>query len=227
MQAAKERRRSFARRLSRANSTSSEMSTSTRSAAPNRPFSTHYQSSHAHGVIVARATSPATRATFAAIRRASSLVSGLAADLRPGDIRERPLLERAFNWLDSCISHDPILAKHPGRGGSTWCHRARNCDRSSSLVMVAYIGGIDLVDYCRAKLDKPRRREAARLQCGRHAQPLRFVDAIGCSMVVWRCSFASKTVTCGPGYLFFISCAAFSAASYVPNPDLSCRSTAT
>src|SRR6516225_11770074 len=59
------------------------------------------------------------------------------------------------------------------------------------------------------------------------AQPPRFVDATGCSMVVWRCSFASKTVTCGPGYLFFISCAAFSAASYVSNPDLSCRSTAT
>jgi hypothetical protein len=59
------------------------------------------------------------------------------------------------------------------------------------------------------------------------AQSRRFVDAIGCSMVVWRCSFASKTVTCGPGYLFFISCAAFSAASYVSNPDLSCRSTAT
>src|SRR6516165_2601621 len=69
---------------------------------------------------------------------------------------------------------------------------------------------------------KPRR-----FPPGRHAQPLRFVDAIGCSMVVWRYSFASKTVTCGPGYLFFISCAAFSAASYVPNPDLSCRSTAT
>ena len=42
-----------------------------------------------------------------------------------------------------------------------------------------------------------RWREAAWLQCGRHAQPPRFVvDATGCSMVVWRCSFASKTVTC-------------------------------
>jgi hypothetical protein len=81
--------------------------------------------------------------------------------------------------------------------------------------------------------DRPRWREAS--HCGTMsairgqaiAQSRRFVDAIGCSMVVWRCSFASKTVTCGPGCLFFISCAAFSAASYVPNPDLSCRSTAT
>ena len=58
-------------------------------------------------------------------------------------------------------------------------------------------------------------------------QPRRFVDAIGCSMAVWLRFFASKTVTCGIGYLFFISFAAFSAASYVPNPDFSCRSTAT
>ena len=55
----------------------------------------------------------------------------------------------------------------------------------------------------------------------------RFVDAIGYSMAVWLRFFASKTVTCGLGYLFFISFAAFSAASYVPNPDFNCRSTAT
>jgi glycerol-3-phosphate acyltransferase PlsY len=54
-----------------------------------------------------------------------------------------------------------------------------------------------------------------------------FVDAIGYSIAVWLRFFASKTVTCGFGYLFFISLAAFSAASYVPNPDFSCRSTAT
>src|SRR5215469_2940655 len=71
------------------------------------------------------------------------------------------------------------------------------------------------------------RREAARLQCGGHAQPRAFVDAIGCSMAVWLSVFALKTVTCGFGYFFFISFAAFSAASYVPNPDFSCRSTAT
>ena len=58
-------------------------------------------------------------------------------------------------------------------------------------------------------------------------QSRRFVDAIGCSMAVWLRFFASKTVTCGFGCLFFISFAAFSAASYVPNPDFSCRSTAT
>jgi hypothetical protein len=78
-----------------------------------------------------------------------------------------------------------------------------------------------------AGLNGPRRREAAWLQCGRHAEPLRFVDAIGYSMAVWLRFFASKTVTCGFGYLFFISFAAFSAASYVSNPDFSCRSTAT
>ena len=55
----------------------------------------------------------------------------------------------------------------------------------------------------------------------------RLVDAIGCSMAVWLRFFESKTVTCGFGYLFFISFAASSAASYVPNPDFSCRSTAT
>src|SRR5215472_13618754 len=60
-----------------------------------------------------------------------------------------------------------------------------------------------------------------------HVQSRRFVDAIGCSMAVWLRFFTSKTVTCGFGYLFFISFAAFSAASYVPNPDFSCRSTAT
>ena len=75
--------------------------------------------------------------------------------------------------------------------------------------------------------NEPRRREAAGLQCGRHAQPRCFVDSIGCSMAVWLRVFASKTVTCGFGYFFFISFAAFSAASYVPNPDFSCRSTAT
>jgi hypothetical protein len=46
-------------------------------------------------------------------------------------------------------------------------------------------------------------------------------------MAVWLRFFASKTVTCGFGYLFFISIAAFSAASYVPNRDFNCRSTAT
>jgi hypothetical protein len=50
---------------------------------------------------------------------------------------------------------------------------------------------------------------------------------LGYSMAVWLRFFVSKTVTSGFGYLFFISFAAFSAASYVPNPDFSCRSTAT
>jgi hypothetical protein len=53
------------------------------------------------------------------------------------------------------------------------------------------------------------RREAAWLQCGRHAQSWRLFDAIGYSMAVWLRFFASKTVTCGFGYLFFISFAAF------------------
>src|SRR5215469_11668392 len=58
-------------------------------------------------------------------------------------------------------------------------------------------------------------------------QPRLFVETIGCSIAVWCCPFASKTVTCGFGNLFLISRAAFSAASYVPYPDFSCRSTAT
>ena len=70
--------------------------------------------------------------------------------------------------------------------------------------------------------NRPRRREAARAQCSLN----RLVDAIGCSMAVWPRFLASKTVTCGFGYFFFISFAAFSTASYVPNPDFSCRLTA-
>ena len=54
-----------------------------------------------------------------------------------------------------------------------------------------------------------------------------FVETIGCSIAVWCCPFASKTVTCRFGNLFLVSRAAFSAASYVPYPDFSCRSTAT
>jgi hypothetical protein len=55
-------------------------------------------------------------------------------------------------------SYDPILAKLVGGGGSARFHCARNCDRSSGLVMVACIGGIDLADY--GKFDGPGRREA-------------------------------------------------------------------
>jgi len=51
----------------------------------------------------------------------------------------------------------------------------------------------------------------------------RCVDAMGYSMAVWLLFLASKTVTSGFGYLFFISFAAFSAASYVANPDFSWR----
>jgi hypothetical protein len=39
-------------------------------------------------------------------------------------------------------------------------------------------------------------------------------------MAVWLRFFASKTVTCGFGYFFFISFAALSAASYVPNHSM-------
>ena len=43
-------------------------------------------------------------------------------------------------------SHDSILARRLGGGGSARFHRDRNCGRSSGLVMVACIGGIDLAD---------------------------------------------------------------------------------
>ena len=70
----------------------------------------------------------------------AAIILGFAQQLRQlGNIRRVTIPQY-------CGSHDPILAKLLGRGGRVRFHRARNRDRSSGLVMVACIGGIDLAD---------------------------------------------------------------------------------
>jgi len=70
------------------------------------------------------------------------------------------LREAADRHAVASLTCDQSHSK-PSSAGSARFHRARNCDRSSGLVVVACIGGIDLADYGRAKFDGPRRREAA------------------------------------------------------------------